>query len=119
MTCMTNDGEHTDDMTSDGNLTDEQAVSSLFSALLEDSAEDLYEQAPCGYLSTLLDGRIAKVNTTLLTWLGYDRTDLVGRKTFSDLLTVGGRLYHETHFAPLLRMQGEINGIALELKAAD
>lgn len=91
----------------------------LFSALLEDSAEDLYENAPCGYLSTLLDGKIAKVNTTLLNWLGYQRGDLVGRKQFSDLLTVGGRLYHETHFAPLLRMQGEISGIALELKAAD
>ncbi|MER7779154.1 SpoIIE family protein phosphatase [Streptomyces sp. NPDC096191] len=89
------------------------------SALLEDSTEDLYEHAPCGYLSTLLDGQIAKVNTTLLDWLGYERQDLVGRKHFADLLTVGGRLYHETHFAPLLRMQGEIKGIALELKAAD
>ncbi|MFJ4890288.1 PP2C family protein-serine/threonine phosphatase [Streptomyces sp. NPDC088788] len=100
----------------DGEPVDEQAQ---FSALLEDSAEDLYEHAPCGYLSTLLDGRIAKVNTTLLNWLGYRRDDLLGRKHFSDLLTVGGRLYHETHFAPLLRMQGEVSGIALELKAAD
>ncbi|RFC75110.1 SpoIIE family protein phosphatase [Streptomyces sp. AcE210] len=90
-----------------------------FSALLEDSAEDLYEHAPCGYLSTLLDGQIAKVNTTLLDWLGYERGDLVSRRTFSDLLTVGGRLYHETHFAPLLRMQGEISGVALEMKTAD
>ncbi|MEU2366738.1 SpoIIE family protein phosphatase [Streptomyces noursei] len=90
-----------------------------FSELLEDSAEDLYEHAPCGYLSTLLDGRIAKINATLLDWLGYERSDLVGRRNFSELLTVGGRLYHETHFAPLLRMQGEISGIALELKAAD
>ncbi|MFD7231101.1 PP2C family protein-serine/threonine phosphatase [Streptomyces sp. NPDC059881] len=90
-----------------------------FSALLEDSVEDLYEHAPCGYLSTLLNGQIAKINTTLLDWLGYERADLVGRRTFSDLLTVGGRLYHETHFAPLLNMQGEISGIALELRTAD
>ncbi|MFD1828683.1 SpoIIE family protein phosphatase [Streptomyces desertarenae] len=90
-----------------------------FSALLEDSVEDLYENAPCGYLSTLMDGRIAKVNTTLLNWLGRTREELVGRRYFSDLLTVGGRLYHETHFAPLLRMQGHIGGIALEMKAAD
>ncbi|OQD51732.1 histidine kinase [Streptomyces phaeoluteigriseus] len=100
----------------EGPPTDEQAQ---FSALLEDSAEDLYEHAPCGYLSTQLDGRIARVNATLLDWLGHERDDLVGRKHFSDLLTVGGRLYHETHFAPLLRMQGEISGIALELKASD
>ncbi|MEU6004260.1 MULTISPECIES: SpoIIE family protein phosphatase [unclassified Streptomyces] len=90
-----------------------------FSALLEDSVEDLYEHAPCGYLSTLLDGTIAKINLTLLDWLGYAHDDLVGRRTFADLLTVGGRLYHETHFAPLLRMQGEISEIALELRAAD
>ncbi|MFE2709503.1 SpoIIE family protein phosphatase [Streptomyces mirabilis] len=104
---------------SDGGGSENRDDHAAFSALLEDSAEDLYERAPCGYLSTLLDGTIAKINTTLLDWLGHQRGDLVGRKTFSDLLTVGGRLYHETHFAPLLRMQGEVSGIALELKTAD
>jgi sigma-B regulation protein RsbU (phosphoserine phosphatase) len=105
--------------TSDGESSQSRDDHAAFSALLEDSAEDLYERAPCGYLSTLLDGTIAKINTTLLDWLGYRRGDLIGHQTFSDLLTVGGRLYHETHFAPLLRMQGEVSGIALELKAAD
>jgi phosphoserine phosphatase RsbU/P len=87
--------------------------------LLEDSTEDLYENAPCGYLSTLPDGQIARVNATLLSWLGYTRSELVGHRYFSDLLTAGGRLYHETHFAPLLAMQGEIGGVALELQTAD
>ncbi len=90
-----------------------------FAALLEDDVEDLYENAPCGYLSTMLDGRIVKINATLLGWLGYRCEEVVGRRCFNDLLTVGGRLYHETHFAPLLRMQGQISGIALELRAAD
>ncbi|MER5900214.1 SpoIIE family protein phosphatase [Streptomyces mirabilis] len=103
----------------DGGGSENRDDHAAFSALLEDNAEDLYERAPCGYLSTLLDGTIAKINTTLLNWLGHQRGDLVGRKTFSDLLTAGGRLYHETHFAPLLRMQGEVSGIALELKTAD
>lgn len=85
---------------------------------LEDSAEDLYENAPCGYLSTTMDGTIVKANATLLGWLGRCRDELVGRSRFTDLLTVGGRLYHETHFAPLLQMQGEVGGIALELKTA-
>ncbi|MFI5931874.1 PP2C family protein-serine/threonine phosphatase [Actinoplanes sp. NPDC051494] len=97
----------------------EPAQESAFPAMLEDNIDDLYDTAPCGNLSTLLDGTIAKVNATLLGWLGYRREDLVGRKRFSDLLTVGGRLYHETHFAPLLQMRGEINGIALELRCAD
>jgi sigma-B regulation protein RsbU (phosphoserine phosphatase) len=93
-------------------------MGAAFAALLEDSAEDLYESAPCGYLSTLMDGTIAKINGTLLKWLGLQREAVVGRMRFADLLTVGGRLYHETHFAPLLHMQGELRGIALEMKIA-
>jgi sigma-B regulation protein RsbU (phosphoserine phosphatase) len=97
----------------------ESSAEAAFSALLEDSAEDLYEHAPCGYLSTLLDGQIAKINQTLLDWLGYTREQVVGARRFADLLTVGGRIYHETHFAPLLRMQGELGGVAFDLLAAD
>jgi sigma-B regulation protein RsbU (phosphoserine phosphatase) len=108
-----------DDDASGGPARDPGDDRTAFSALLEDSAEDLYENAPCGYLSTLMDGTIVKVNRTLLDWLGRARGELVGRRTFSDLLTVGGRLYHETHFGPLLRMQGEVSGIALELRTAD
>jgi phosphoserine phosphatase RsbU/P len=112
------DGERDED-TGTGDTSVDQDERAQFYALLEDSAEDLYEHAPCGYLSTMLDGQIAKVNATLLDWLGYTSGELVGRKRFADLLTVGGRLYHETHFAPLLTMQGQLSGIALELKTAD
>ncbi|WP_228982086.1 PP2C family protein-serine/threonine phosphatase [Streptomyces sp. DH12] len=97
----------------------ESAANALFAALLEDSAEELYEGAPCGYLSTLMDGTVAKINSRLLGWLGLERGAVVGRMRFTDLLTVGGKLYHETHFAPLLRMRGEINGVALEIEQAD
>ncbi|MHA6756993.1 PP2C family protein-serine/threonine phosphatase [Streptacidiphilus sp. PAMC 29251] len=116
--CQTADGDP-EQHTGTGEDSVDQAEQAQFSALLEDSAEDLYEHAPCGYLSTLLDGQIAKVNATLLQWLGYTRDQLVGRRRFADLLTVGGKLYHETHFAPLLAMQGHLSGIALDLKAAD
>ncbi|WP_079403556.1 PP2C family protein-serine/threonine phosphatase [Streptomyces sp. 3211] len=113
MTCRT--GQQSDPHDAD----DEKASDAAFAALVEDSAEELYECAPCGYLSTLMDGTIAKINTTLLDWLGLSREAVVGRMRFTDLLTVGGRLYHETHFAPLLRMQGEIGGVALEIRKAD
>jgi sigma-B regulation protein RsbU (phosphoserine phosphatase) len=103
----------------DAPRTPEGSGRAAFPSLLEDSAEDLYENAPCGYLSTLPDGKIARINGTLLGWLGYARDDLVGRRSFSDLLTVGGRIYHETHCAPLLQMQGEVREIALELRTAD
>jgi PAS domain S-box-containing protein len=87
--------------------------------LLEESAEDLYEAAPCGYLSTRPDGTIVKVNTTFETLTGYSRADLVQRVRFQDLLSPGGRIYHETHYAPLLRMQGTVREIALDLIRKD
>jgi sigma-B regulation protein RsbU (phosphoserine phosphatase) len=98
---------------------DARTSDAAFAALLEDSAEELYDNAPCGYLSTLMDGTIARINSTMLGWLGMQRAAVVGRMRFTDLLTVGGRLYHETHFAPLLRMQGSISGVALETRQAD
>ncbi|MFJ1910329.1 PP2C family protein-serine/threonine phosphatase [Streptomyces sp. NPDC088147] len=113
MTCRT--GEEPDP----AEIGDAQGTDAVFTALLEDSAEDLYEAAPCGYLSMLMDGTIAKINTTLLNWLGLKREAVMGRLRFPDLLTVGGKLYYETHFAPLLHMQGELRGIALEMKAAE
>jgi sigma-B regulation protein RsbU (phosphoserine phosphatase) len=87
--------------------------------LLAESAEDLFENAPCGYLSTSLDGTLLKVNRTFETWTGLEREELVGRKRFSELLSGGGRIYHETHYAPLLRMQGQVREIALEIVRAD
>jgi serine/threonine-protein kinase RsbW len=86
---------------------------------VEDSAEDLYENAPCGYLSTRPDGTIVKVNHTFLAWTGLTGEELVERRRFQDLLDAGGRIYHETHYAPLLRMQDAVREIALEIVCAD
>ncbi|SDT67845.1 SpoIIE family protein phosphatase [Actinoplanes derwentensis] len=85
----------------------------------DDDPEDLYEHAPCGYLTTLPDGTIVRVNETFLAWTGYARADLIGHKRFRDLLTPGDQIYHETHYAPLLAMQGEVHEIALEVVRPD
>jgi PAS domain S-box-containing protein len=87
--------------------------------LVLDTAEDFFEDAPCGYVVSLPDGTIAKVNRTLERWTGFAREELVGKRRFQELLTPGGQIYHETHFAPLLRMQSEISEIALEVLCAD
>lgn len=79
---------------------------------------DLYEHAPCGYLSLSPPGTITRVNRTFLDWTGYRADDLLGGARFQDLLPVGDRIYYETHFTPLLTMQGEVREIAVELKCA-
>ncbi|MDQ2945136.1 MAG: PAS domain S-box protein [Acidobacteriota bacterium] len=86
---------------------------------IEESADELYEMAPCGYLTTTIEGRIVKVNKTLTEWLGYEREELLGKKRFVDLLTVGGRMFYETHFNLLLRMQRSVDEIALDIICKD
>jgi PAS domain S-box-containing protein len=86
---------------------------------LEASAEELYEQAPCALLSTRPDATIIRANQTFLSWIGQTRESIVGRVRFPALLTVGARMYYETHYAPLLHMQGFVNEIALEMRRAD
>jgi PAS domain S-box-containing protein len=76
--------------------------------------EDLFQNAPCGYLSIRPDGRIELVNATFCKWVGYEQAELTGRR-LHDLLNVASRIYYETHFVPLLRLQGYFNEVALDL----
>ena len=87
--------------------------------LLGETAEELFEDAPCGYLTTRLDGTILRVNRTFEGWTGLARADLLAGKRFQELLSPGGRIYHETHFSPLLRMQGSVRELAVEIVRAD
>jgi phosphoserine phosphatase RsbU/P len=82
--------------------------------------EDLFEHAPCGYLTLALDGRISQVNRTLCDWTGYSRGDFADKRVHQ-FLNMAGRIYFETHIAPLLRMQGFFNEFALDFitKAGD
>jgi serine/threonine-protein kinase RsbW len=99
-------------------VTDVDDPRAELSRLLEDDPADLYENAPCGYLSTLPDGTIVKVNRTFCSWTGRPADELLGSR-FQDLLAIGGRMFHETHMAPLLRMQGAVREIALEVLRVD
>jgi len=87
--------------------------------ILHETAEDLYENAATAHFTSLLDGTFVRVNGTLLRWTGYAREELVARKRLHDLLPPGARIYYETHYAPLLQMQGEVREIAVELVRAD
>lgn len=88
-------------------------------ALLDDPAEDLFEDAPCGYLTTRPDGTILRVNRTFEAWTGLSRERLLAGTRLQDLLSPGARIYHETHYAPLLQMQGSVREIAVEIVRAD
>ena len=70
---------------------------------------------PCGYLSMRSDGTIFLANVTIATWLGCAVPDLIGRR-LQEFLSVGTRIFYETHTAPLLHVQGSFAEVALDLK---
>jgi serine/threonine-protein kinase RsbW len=88
----------------------------LILARVEETAEELYEDAPCGYMSSLMDGTIVRVNRTFLRWTGLDRDAVVGRNV-SSLFSPASRLYFEVHASPLLRLEGEVHDLALEVES--
>jgi signal transduction histidine kinase/ActR/RegA family two-component response regulator len=80
-----------------------------------DIDEELFDDAQCGYLVVRPDGSIFKVNRTFLALTGHERDALLSGTTLQQLLTIPGRIYYETHVAPLLQMQGYIKGVAFDM----
>lgn len=70
------------------------------------------------HVDTKPGGRIEYVNGTFRGWSGHTADEMVGKR-FSDFLTMAGRIYYETHIAPLLRMQGSFEEFAIDVIKAD
>src|SRR3954453_17595430 len=79
----------------------------------------LLDDAPCGLMQTASDGTFVRANRLFCSWVGHTPEALVGRRRFQDLLTMGGRIFHQTHWAPLLQMQSSISEVKLEVLHAD
>ncbi|HEY8608450.1 MAG TPA: response regulator [Noviherbaspirillum sp.] len=88
-------------------------------SLPEEDVRELYENAPIAYLSMLPDGVIVKVNATFVEWTGHAREAVVGKTRLQALLPVAGKVFYDTHFGPLLLMQGFIKEFAFDLVCAD
>jgi sigma-B regulation protein RsbU (phosphoserine phosphatase) len=84
-----------------------------------DSYRELYELSPCGLISTLQSGLIRRVNRTFATWVGREPDELIGKKRLQDLLTVGCKIFHQTHWMPLLQIQGSVAEVQLEFVHRD
>lgn len=81
-------------------------------------AEELYHNAPCGYVSLSADGEIIKINRTLLTWLGFGEHELIGQP-FKTLLSKGGQMHFEMFFMPLVVMNNEVKELSYEVMRKD
>jgi phosphoserine phosphatase RsbU/P len=79
---------------------------------------DVADLAACGYLVTTIDGTILEANAVFAAMTGHAPGELTGRR-FVELLGPGGRIFHETHFAPLLHAEGRAQEIAFDLVRPD
>jgi PAS domain S-box-containing protein len=77
--------------------------------------DEMLDHAPCGYVSFGDDGVVVAANATLLERVGYAWGELVGRQ-FETILTVGSRIFHQTHFFPLIKLHGGAQEIFLLLR---
>ncbi|MDQ0653859.1 PAS domain-containing sensor histidine kinase [Pseudomonas cedrina] len=79
---------------------------------------DVFDSAACALAVTAQDGTLLKVNARFSEWLGFSTAELCGKR-FQDLLTMGGRIFHQTHLAPMLRMHGSITEVKLDMLHRD
>ncbi|HUN24071.1 MAG TPA: ATP-binding protein [Anaerolineales bacterium] len=79
---------------------------------------DLYNNAPCGYHTLDAKGYFYEVNDTELDWLGYQRDELVGKKSFFELLTPESQPLYHTYLQDLERL-GQIENKEFSLFAKD
>lgn len=72
-------------------------------------------EAPCIYFSSSDEGTLLQVNGYLCTALHYLRDELEGQK-IDALFTLPTRIFQQTHFFPLLKMQGHAEEIFITLR---
>ncbi|MEP6481032.1 MAG: sensor domain-containing diguanylate cyclase [Rhodoglobus sp.] len=82
------------------------------------SYRDLYLSAPCGLMTTTIDGIITSVNHTFLTWTGLEGDSVIGT-SLKDHLDVDSVLFFETRYSPALLLQGEVKEVLLTFLGAD
>jgi sigma-B regulation protein RsbU (phosphoserine phosphatase) len=80
--------------------------------------ETYVDQAPCIYFTVSEGGFLVAVNKKLCTSLGYIEEELVGQKVDA-IFTLPTRIFQQTHFFPLLKMQGYAEEIFITLRKKD
>src|SRR6185436_16371772 len=60
-----------------------------------------------------------RVNATACRWLQYPADELAGKLRLQDLMSAGGRIFFATHLQPLLRLQGSVSEVKLEMRRRD
>ncbi|QCW49396.2 SpoIIE family protein phosphatase [Nocardioides dongxiaopingii] len=78
-----------------------------------------HDRVPAAYaVLDRLDGQVLEVNEAFVRLLGHPRATLLAG-SLSDLLSLAGRIYSETHLMPMLDLNGHVEEVALDVVATD
>jgi len=84
-----------------------------------ETISELYNNAPCGYHSLGPDKIFIRINDTELKWLGYERDEIVGKKSMADLMTPESRKRWEKNFAVFTQQQGRFGNLEYDMVRKD
>ncbi len=80
--------------------------------------QDLYDRAPNGYHSVDAGGTLILINQTELDWLGYTRSEVVGKMNITQLMTPESAQKFQQVF-PVFLQQGKLNDLELDFVRKD
>lgn len=80
--------------------------------------DELFEDAPCGYVVLDHHGAMARVNRTFAGWTGFAVGALEGRD-FAEILSRSGRDCFDREVRPMLEAGERVEDVAIELLTAD
>lgn len=81
---------------------------------LSEDFDDFFESSLCGFVITDGNGKITRINRCAANWLKGSPDEFKDSR-FSDILSIGSKIYFETHLWPLLRIQGQFDEVSIEL----
>ena len=73
--------------------------------------KEFYNTFPSGFFSSLPNGTIIDSNKNFLELTNYSQEEVIGKKKFTDFLSLGGKIYFENVFAPALKLSGAIEEV--------
>ena len=99
-------------------MTSAVPESPAIKAIPPETFESFLNTSRVGYVYADPDGKITCVNAHFAKWLKVETDALIG-SNISDHFPISGKVYFQTHLAPLLKMQGHFDEVALELVPSD
>jgi PAS domain S-box-containing protein len=73
--------------------------------------KELYNNFASGNFCSLPNGTIVHFNEKFLDLTNYTREEVLGKKKFTDFLSLGGKIYFENIYSPALKLSGTIEEI--------